>query len=160
MKEFGWEVSLSRPAIKLCTCKREEQTWLIWLITGIHILKIKYVSITNLQSANRCTLEAQISFEVLCNFSDQTLEGQLANQQLCWLLVPSDFTQSHSSRPVSVRLFHTTCGRGAFAGSLCSQLLSGCLTSGRLSCSLLCTSHPEKESWDQAMVFFLLKNSN
>lgn len=40
--------------------------------------QIKY-----LQCTNSCALETQISFEVLCDFSHQTLEGQLADEQFC-----------------------------------------------------------------------------
>jgi len=34
-----------------------------------------------LKSADGCTLEPEISFEVLSNFSHKTLEGQLADKQ-------------------------------------------------------------------------------
>lgn len=34
-----------------------------------------------LESSNGCTLEAQISLEILGNFSHQTLEGQFADEQ-------------------------------------------------------------------------------
>lgn len=38
-----------------------------------------------LQSTNSCTLKAQICFEVLSNFSHQTLEGKFANQKFSGL---------------------------------------------------------------------------
>ena len=54
---------------------------------------------TDLQSSDGCTLETQISLEVLGNFSHQTLEGQLADQQLSGFLITTDLTQSHSTGP-------------------------------------------------------------
>lgn len=53
-----------------------------------------------LKSTNGCTLEPQISLEILCDFSDQTLKWQLANEQLCRLLVTTNLSQSNSSRPL------------------------------------------------------------
>lgn len=52
-----------------------------------------------LESTYGCTLEPQVSLEILRNFSDQTLKRQLANEQLCRLLVTTNLSQSNSSRP-------------------------------------------------------------
>ena len=54
-----------------------------------------------LQGHDSRALEAQIGLEILGDFTDQTLERQLADQQLCALLVTTDFTQSHGTRPVA-----------------------------------------------------------
>ena len=94
-----------------------------------------------LQSHDGRALEAQIGLEVLSDLTDQTLEGQLADQQLSALLVTADFTQSHGSGPVSVRFLHASSGRGALASSLGGQLFSGGLASGRLTGGLLGTCH-------------------
>ena len=48
--------------------------------------------------------------EVLSNFTDETLEGKLADQKLSGLLVATDFTKSDSSRTEPVRLLDTTSG--------------------------------------------------
>jgi hypothetical protein len=40
-------------------------------------------------STSSCALEAQICFEVLSNFSHQTLEGEFANQFCGLLIAPS-----------------------------------------------------------------------
>ena len=49
--------------------------------------------------------------EVLGDFSDKTLEGELANEQLSRLLVATNFTESDSSGPETMGLLHTTsCG--------------------------------------------------
>lgn len=86
-------------------------------------------------------LEAEISLEVLCDFTDQTLEWQFPDQKLSALLVTSDFTESDGSWPVSVWFLNTTGGWGALTGSLGSQLLSWSLSSGGLSSGLLCSCH-------------------
>ena len=50
-----------------------------------------------LESTDSGRLEAEVRLEVLCNFTDQTLEGQLPNQQLGGLLVPTDLTEGDGS---------------------------------------------------------------
>lgn len=47
-----------------------------------------------LESTDGRGLEAEVGLEVLSNFTDQTLEGQLADQELSGLLVATNFTQS------------------------------------------------------------------
>lgn len=47
-----------------------------------------------LKSTDGRGLEAEVGLEILSNFTDQTLEGQLADQELSGLLVATDFTQS------------------------------------------------------------------
>lgn len=47
-------------------------------------------------------------FEILRNFTNKTLEGQLANEEFSWFLVATDFTQGNSSRAETMRLLHTT----------------------------------------------------
>lgn len=99
-----------------------------------------------LQSSNSCTLESQISFEVLGNFSHQSLEWEFPDKQLGGLLVSSDFSQGNCSRPVSVRFFDTTGWWSTLSCSLCGQLFSWSLTSCRLSSCLFSTSHALPES--------------
>jgi len=94
-----------------------------------------------LQSSNGGGLESEISFEVLGDFSHETLEGQLPDEQLSGLLVSSDLPESHSSGPVSVRLLHSSGGGGGFPGSLGGELLPGGLASSRLTSGLLGTGH-------------------
>ena len=96
-----------------------------------------------LQGHDGRALEAQVGLEVLSDLTDQTLEGQFADQQLRGLLVAADLTQSHCSRPVTMGLFHSTGGRGALSGGLGGQLLAGSLSSRGLACGLLGTSHDD-----------------
>lgn len=94
-----------------------------------------------LEGKHRMALETQISFEVLCNFPDEPLEGQLPDQQLSALLILADLTEGNSSRAVAVRLLHSTSGGGRLTGSLGGKLLPGSLPSRGLASSLLGTSH-------------------
>ena len=45
--------------------------------------------------------------EVLRNFTNKPLEGQLADEELGRLLVPTDLAESDGTRPEAVRLLHT-----------------------------------------------------
>lgn len=47
-----------------------------------------------LKSTDGGGLEAQVGLEVLGNLTDQTLEGELADQKLSGLLVATNLTQS------------------------------------------------------------------
>ena len=58
-------------------------------------------------------LEAEVGLEVLSNLTHQTLEWQLADEQLSGLLVLADLTQGHGTRAVSVGLLHTSSSRCA-----------------------------------------------
>lgn len=86
-------------------------------------------------------LEAQIGLEVLGDFTDQTLEWQLADEQFGALLVTTDLTESDCSGPVTMGLLHTSGGRGTLTSGLGGQLLTWGLASGRLASGLLCTCH-------------------
>jgi len=94
-----------------------------------------------LKSADGSRLESEISFEVLGDLSHETLEGQLADEELSGLLVSPDLTESHSSGPVSVGLLDSSGGGGGLSGSLGGELLPGCLASSGLTGGLLSSSH-------------------
>jgi len=66
-----------------------------------------------LESENGRGLEAKVSLEVLSNFTDEPLEGELPDQELSRFLITSNFTKGDSSRPEPVRLLDTTCGGGS-----------------------------------------------
>jgi len=99
-----------------------------------------------LKSSNGCALETKISLEVLCNLTDQSLEWQLADQQLSWLLITTDLTKCHSSWPVPMWLFHSASWRSTFTSRFCGKLFTWCLATSRLSGSLLRTSHESSQS--------------
>lgn len=50
-----------------------------------------------LESTDGGGLEAQVGLEVLCDFTDQTLEGELADEELSRFLVTTDLTESDGS---------------------------------------------------------------
>ena len=86
-------------------------------------------------------LETEISLEVLGDFTDQALEGKLADEELSALLVTTDLTESDGSRPVPVGLLHSTGSGGRFASSLGCKLLARSLSSSRFTGGLLGTGH-------------------
>ena len=96
-----------------------------------------------LKSHDGGALETEIGLEVLSDLTDETLEGQLADQELSRLLVTTDLTKSDSSGPVTMGFLDTTGGRGGLAGGLGGQLLTRSLSSGRLTSGLLGTSHEQ-----------------
>ena len=111
--------------------------------TQVGVLKqTDEVSLTGLlESHDGRALEAEVCLEVLGNLTDQTLEGQLADEKLSGLLVSPDLTESNSSWPVSVGLLDSSGSGGRFASSLGGQLLPWGLASSRLASGLLGTSH-------------------
>ena len=94
-----------------------------------------------LEGHDSAGLETQVGLEVLGNLPDQTLEGQLADEELSGLLVPPDLTEGHSTGAVPVGLLDTTGGGGGLASGLGGQLLPGGLASGGLAGGLLGTGH-------------------
>ena len=96
-------------------------------------------------------LEPQVGLEVLGNLPDQTLEGQLADEELGGLLVPPDLTEGDGTGPVPVGLLDTAGGGCGFASGLGGQLLPGGLASGRFTCGLLGTSHFDR--MNQPLIF-------
>ena len=94
-----------------------------------------------LESHNGRALEAEIVLEILSDFTNQSLEGELADQKLSALLVLADLTESHSSGAITMRLLGGAGGGGSLTGSLGGELLARNLSSGTLTSSLLGTSH-------------------
>src|SRR5258708_1526939 len=83
-----------------------------------------------LESSDGRRLEAEVGLEVLGNLTDETLEGELSDQELSGLLVPTDLTESDGSGLVSVGLLDTSSGRGGLSSSLGSKLLTRGLATG------------------------------
>jgi len=77
-------------------------------------------------------LEAEVGLEVLGNLTNQTLEGELSDEELGRLLVTTDLTESDGTRLISVGLLDTSGRRGRLAGGLGSKLLTGGLATGGL----------------------------
>jgi len=94
-----------------------------------------------LEGTNGRGLETQVGLEVLGNLTDETLEGQLADQELGRLLVTTDLTKSDGTGAVTMGLLDTSGGGGGLASGLGGELLTGGLSSGGLAGGLLGTSH-------------------
>jgi hypothetical protein len=94
-----------------------------------------------LKSADGGRLETQIGLEVLSDFSHQTLERQLADEELGRLLVTSDLTESDGTGAVSVGLLDATGRGGRLPGGLGGELLAGGFATGGLTGGLLGTGH-------------------
>ena len=77
-------------------------------------------------------LEAEVRLEILGDLPDETLEGELADEELRGLLVLPDLSEGHSTRAVPVGLLDTTSSRGRLAGGLGGQLLPWGLASSEL----------------------------
>ena len=94
-----------------------------------------------LQSHDGAALESKIGFEILSNFSDQSLEWKLSDEQFGGFLVSSDFSESDGSWSESVWLFDTAGGWSGFSGSFGGELLSWGFTSSGFSSGLFSSSH-------------------
>ena len=86
-------------------------------------------------------LEAEIALEVLGDFANEALEGELSEEELGGLLELADLTKSHGSGAVTVGLLDTSGGGGALAGGLGCEGLAGGLATGGFAGGLLGTSH-------------------
>lgn len=86
-----------------------------------------------LQGADGGALEAQVALEVLRDLTDETLEGELADEELGRLLVTTDLTESDGTRLVAMGLLDTAGGRGALAGGFGGEGLAGRFATGGLA---------------------------
>jgi len=96
-----------------------------------------------LKGHNSRGLEPKIRLEVLSDFPDEPLEGELPDQQLGGLLVLSDFTEGDSSGAEAMRLLDASCRRRScgLPSLLGGELLARSLASSRFASSLLSASH-------------------
>ena len=86
-----------------------------------------------LQSQDGGGLEAEIGLEVLSNFANQALEGELADEELSRFLVFTNLTKSHGTGAITMGLLNTTGGGGGLASG-CRRIKRGILVgeSGRV----------------------------
>ena len=90
-----------------------------------------------LESTNGRRLETEISFKVLGNFTNKTLEWEFTDKEFSRFLVTTNFTESDGTGSVSVRLLDSSSSGGRFTGSLGGKLLTGSFSSSGFSCGLL-----------------------
>ena len=87
---------------------------------------------------------------VLGDFTNETLERQLADQEFGRLLVATNFTEGDGTRAEAMRLLNTTgSGHGSLTGLLGSKLLAGGLATGRLAGGLLLDRHTRERLPDK-----------
>lgn len=77
-----------------------------------------------LKSTDSRGLEAKVGLEVLCDFTNQSLEGELSDEKLGTLLVPTNLTKSDGTGLITMRLLDTSGRWCRLAGSLGSQSLT------------------------------------
>jgi len=94
-----------------------------------------------LKSQDSGRLESQVSLVVMSDFSDESLERKLSDEEISRFLVFSDFSQSDGTGSISMGLLDTTGSGGGLSSSLGSELFSGSLGTGRFSGGLLSSGH-------------------
>jgi hypothetical protein len=76
-------------------------------------------------------LESKVGLEILGDFTNETLEGKLSDQELGRFLVTTDLSESDGTRLITMRLLDTSGRWCRFASGLGGQLLArGFATSG------------------------------
>ena len=99
-----------------------------------------------LQSGDSGRLESQVGFEILGDFTDQSLEWQLSDEQFRGFLVSSDLTKSNGTRSVTMRFLDSASGWCTLSCGFGSQLFSWSLASSRFSGGLLGSCHLRRNS--------------
>ena len=97
-----------------------------------------------LEGHNGRALEAEVSLEILCDFTDKTLEWQFADEKFSRFLVSTDLTESDCSWPVTMGFLDSSGGRSRLPRSLGGKLLTRSLSSGRFTGCLLGTCHVDR----------------
>jgi histone H3 len=90
-----------------------------------------------LESQDSRSLEAKVTLEILGNFTNQTLERELSDQQVGRLLVSADFTKRYGTWAVTVGLLDSSGGWGGLSGSLGCELFTRSFSSSRLTSGLV-----------------------
>jgi hypothetical protein len=94
-----------------------------------------------LESEDSGALETEVVLELRSDFTDESLEGELADEELGGLLETSDLAESDGAGSEAVGLLDTTSGGGLLDGGLVGDVLSGGLATGVLASSVLCACH-------------------
>ncbi len=89
-------------------------------------------------------LEAEVVLELRSDLADESLEGELSDEELGALLEASDLTEGNGAGSEAVGLLDAASGgSGSLLGLLVSDVLSGGLATGVLSSGLLGSCHFE-----------------
>ena len=113
-RSLGWMVTrLAWIAARLVSSKSETRyaSDASWSAMTADDWKRKSVYWRSAQvSTLKGTRRGETDLEVLRDFTNETLEGELADEELGRLLVPTDLTKSDGTRPETMRLLHTAGG--------------------------------------------------
>ena len=78
-------------------------------------------------------LETKVVLELSSDLTDESLEGELSDEELGALLETSDFAESNGSGSEAVGLLDTSGGGGLLGSLLVGNVLAGGLSSGVLA---------------------------
>ena len=108
-----------------------------------------HVSLSGLlESEDGGALEAEVLLELSSDLTDESLEGELADEELSALLEAADLTESDSAGTEAVGLLDTTgAGGGLLLSLLGGDVLAGSFSTGVLASSVLGTGHFVKRSF-------------
>jgi hypothetical protein len=108
---------------------------------GVHkeIHQVRFTGFLN--SGYGGALEANVCLDLLRNLTDEPLEWQLPDQQICGFLVPSDFSKSYSTWPVTVGSPHSSSEWRTFASCFSGLLFTRPVSTGGFTCHLLVPCH-------------------
>ena len=110
-RSFGWIVTrLAWMAAKLVSSKSETRyaSAASWRAMTADDWNRKAVYEGVISMFKLCEDVKETNLEVLSDFTNETLEGELADEQLGGLLVPSDLTKGDSTGPETMRLLDST----------------------------------------------------
>ena len=93
-----------------------------------------------LESKDSRALETEVVLEGASDVTDESLEGELADEEFSGFLEFSDFSEGNSSGSESVGSLDTT-GAGGLGGHLGGDVLAGLLSAGALAGGHLGTGH-------------------
>jgi len=86
-------------------------------------------------------LETEVALELSSDLTDESLEGELSNEELGALLETSDFTEGNSAGSEAVGLLDTSGGGGLLGSLLVGDVLAGGLAAGVLAGGVLGACH-------------------
>ena len=95
-----------------------------------------------LEGQNSWALESELLLELVGDFSNESLEGELSDEEVSWFLIFSNFSEGNCSGFEAVGFLDSSGDWGALSGDLLSdQLFPGNLLGSWFPCSLFCSSH-------------------
>ena len=94
-----------------------------------------------LEGEDSGALESEVVLVLSGNFTNESLEWELADEELGTLLESSDFTEGNGTWSESMGLLDTTGGSGLLGSSLVGDVLSWVLGASVLAGGLFCACH-------------------